>query len=981
MMRTKMLLVLGLALIGSIALSISVSSAVLPGDTDTALRPTPTAETLPPDYEPSIPSDPEALPDLVVESIQLTPARPYVEQEVLVRVTIKNMGMVDVEPSNAFFLDFYINPPTDDLHGLRGDFYWPVQGQYMKAGASVTFYRSWVFTDSVSFNLWAQVDTPSPPDFPLGHVTEANEDNNIRGPEYVSVRTHYAWVEKDQKDFFRNMASTLDVVPLSGTVGIPTYTIGIDVNGDSALALGVFEEPPTSTWGLSPTIPSSDMPDYNMLHPDIKLNEVETNDQRYPTVHAAGSLVVAVWEDGRNGPIYGKDVYLRWSDDNGDTWYDSLQVNDVGDNDQKHPSVAVSPSGSVVVAWQDHRDNSFDIYVQVFRYSGGNLIRCHANGDCSSACDPVSQACNFRVDTDANQTDQIIPDIAADAPGDFFVVWQDQRNGNDDIFSARSYTSTVPCPQNRGELGYHPHLPANEGAAPEQLYLCWGDDTLIPDAAGPAKQANPSISAVEGLKITGFDYEAIPGDPPELIIHHVYSEPTTFVAVAWEDDREGDTDIYLVYSDDEGETYVFDDRLNDEKPPNTCNNVEQWDPAVATNQWMKEITIIVPVPPYGEATAQIRVPVTTMHIVWQDFRNSTDANHLNDPDIYYIAITAEPDSYPPHSLLFVEEEAQDKINENDERPWHRGAVWQGEPDVAATPSGVTLADSDGYNVFVIWADNRNYGIQFDNVDIYFRLISNVGAPTEFVGGNNISVNDHVRLHDVDLSTYTMYRTDLPPHARQHYPSVASTLVAQWPTIFSGYVYVAWDDDRITDPFADRNIYLARSNLTFGGHYDIFVAPPGAPPDTPGQGLHYGSGAYVSQVFDSGSDETVWYVVDWHAWTDSGTYITIQTRLGNSRAEVLNSDWYPKNYPFPDDAVSIGAPLQGYDAPGQHIVDASGNRFPQARFIQYRINLWARDAAPDTPPIVKNTPCIFDVLLYYEHPPIVLLPAVYKNQAP
>lgn len=981
MMRTKMLLVLGLTLVGLIALSVSVSGAVLPGDRDTALRPTPTAETLPPDYEPSAPADPEALPDLVVESIYLNPANPHVEEEVSVRVTIKNIGAVDVEPGNAFFLDFYINPPTDDLHGLRGDFYWPVQGHFMKVGESVTFYKTWVFTDSVSYNLWAQVDTPSPPDYPLGHVIEANEDNNIWGPEYVSVRTHYAWVEKDQKDFFRNMASTLDVVPISGTVGIITSTPGLNLAGDSALSLGVFEEPPHSTWGLSPTIPADDMPDYNMLYPDAQLNVVEANDQRYPIIHAAEGVVVAVWEDGQHGPIYGKDVYLRWSDDQGTTWHDPLQVNDVQDNDQKHPAVAVSSNGKIVVAWQDHRGDSFDLYVQSFEYSGGSLIRCHSNGDCTSACDPASQACNLRVDTDANHKDQIIPDVAVDARGNFFVVWQDQRNGNDDIFSVRSYTSTVPCPQSRGELGYHPRLPADQSAAPDQdVYLCWGDDTTIPDAAGPSKQAEPSVSAVYGLKITGFDYEAIPGDPPELIIHRVYSEPTTFVVVTWEDDREGDTDIFLVYSDDEGETYVFDTRLNDDKGPGSSNGVEQWDPAVATNQWMKEIVLVVPVPPYGEATKEIKVPVTTMHVVWQDFRNSTDADHINNPDIYYIAITAEPDSYPPHSLIFVEEETQGKVNDNDERPWHQGPVWQGEPDVDATASGVVLAESDGYNAFVVWADNRNYKLQFDNVDIYLRLYSNVGAPTDFIGGNNFSVNDHVRLHDVDLNAYTGYRRDLPPHARQHYPSIASTLVAQWPTIFGGYIYVAWDDDRITDPFADRNVYMARSNLMFGGQYKIFTAPPGAPPDTPGQGLRYGSGAYVSQVFDSGSDETVWYVLDWHAQTDSGTYVTIQTRLGNSRAEVLNSDWYPKRFPFPDDAVSIGSPLQGYDAPGQYVVDASGNRHPQARFIQYRINVWARDAAPDTPTVILNTPYVLDVILYYEHPPIILLPSVYKNSA-
>jgi hypothetical protein len=457
-MRNRSLLTLALILIALLALGL-VASGVALSQEPSPVRATATPAALPEGYEVRAPADPEALPDLVVQSVRLFPPNPYVNQDALVQVTIKNVGTADVEATNNFFLDLYINPPTDNLSGIPGDYDWGVQGYLMGVGESATFevVLEDVFTDTASYNLWAQVDTPFLPDetFPLGHVTESNEDNNILGPKYVTVRTHYSWVEKDHVDFFSNMASTLDVVPRVGTVGIVTNTPGLELTGDSALVLGIFDEPPPmASWGTSD---STD--DYNMIEPDTRLNDVTETDQRFPFVHAAtppggipgeDDLVVAVWEDGRNGPTFGRDIFLRWSDDGGQTWNvpDPEEIKDrVNDDDgyadQKNAAVAVAPSGDIVVVWQDQRAGNYDIYAQMFRYVGatGELVRCHKNGLCDplDPCDPMMIDCNVRVDTGAADQDQILPDIAVDEEGNFYVAWQDQRNNNDDIFAVRSY--------------------------------------------------------------------------------------------------------------------------------------------------------------------------------------------------------------------------------------------------------------------------------------------------------------------------------------------------------------------------------------------------------------------------------------------------------------------------------------------------------------------------------------------------------------
>ena len=53
----------------------------------------------------------------------------------------------------------------------------------------------------------------------------------------------------------------------------------------------------------------------------------------------------------------------------------------------------------------------------------------------------------------------------------------------------------------------------------------------------------------------------------------------------------------------------------------------------------------------------------------------------------------------------------------------------------------------------------------------------------------------------------------------------------------------------------------------------------------------------------------------------------------------------------------GAPIPGYDAPGQHIEDASAQSWPQARYIQYRVNYFTRDSI--------YTPELDDLTIFFD----------------
>jgi len=920
-------------------------------------RPTPTVAPLPPGFTPPAPpreDDPEALPNLIVESITTDPINPLVNVTCTIKVTIKNESSTPLGVTNNFFTDLYVNPQSTNLTGKRGDVYWGVQGFYMGAGQSYVMTTTWVFTDAVAQNLWVQVDTPTPPEYPRGDVIEHNEDDNILGPTYVQVTTNSRFVQQNHVDFMRGMCNTLDVVPVSGTLGIVTNVPGITITGDSALVLGIFEEPPYR-WGVS-----ANTDDYNAKWPDRLLNsDAITNDQTNPIIAASGDYLIAVWQDGRYAPIYGTHIYMTWSDDQGTTWYTpTIRVNDditITGVLHEHPSAAIADSGDVVVAWQDRRSGtSFDIYVQQYQITGTPPAL-------------VSIGPNRRVDTDAGAHDQIYPDVAVDKEGHFYIAWQDQRNGNDDIFAVRSVGS---------------------GAT-----LQWDDDTLISDEPARSKQATPSIDVIMGVVITDVDYIIVTPPPPSepyVEITEIYTDERPIIVVAWEDWRNGNSDIYIVRSVDYGETYGMDIRVNQDYVP-SGKAVGHLDPATTVTMGMKEVTLRIRTP-IGDFDADVILPIAYVHVVWQDYRNSTvfyPSGLGNDPDIYYAQFSYEP-SYEDVSTYIFQYEFEEKINHNDYRPWQSGAVWQGYPEIDGQNFYDPVEEEWEYDIYVVWADGRNYGGEENNYDIYLAVKTNAATGLPCYLENNIVVNSGAKLHNFDPAKNPAYRVDSPPPARQLRPSVAATLQRKWPTVYvpGGYIFIVWDDDRIADPFVNRDVYFARTNTLFINHSPAGPFPSGP---VPGGGYYYGGGTYVSEVLDTGSYSSTWYIVDWHAWTEDGTYITLQTRLGNTITEVLTSDWVPNrnvptanNWPYPDGVESIGAPLEGYDAPGQHIIDAAGQPLHQARYIQYKVNMWTKGLGPDPPwepypyyGIVK-TPQLFDVILHYNAPARLYLPLVLRN---
>lgn len=140
--------------------------------------------------------------------------------------------------------------------------------------------------------------------------------------------------------------------------------------------------------------------------------------QQAPSIaYADAESYLIVWEDYRSGSSF--DIYGAGSNDGAK--FGPIPICTVS-RDQRNPVVAWNGSHYLVI-WEDNRNGSFfDIYGM--RVSKGNTL---LDGTVSSGGRSVSIA----------NGDQLHPDIIWNAKDCFFVVWEDHRNSDADIYGTR----------------------------------------------------------------------------------------------------------------------------------------------------------------------------------------------------------------------------------------------------------------------------------------------------------------------------------------------------------------------------------------------------------------------------------------------------------------------------------------------------------------------------------------------------------------
>jgi hypothetical protein len=406
-------------------------------------------------------------------------------------------------------------------------------------------------------------------------------------------------------------------------------------------------------------------------------------------IAADGDNLHVVWYDNRDG---NDEIYYKRSADGGVSWGSDTRLT-INNAASQIPSVAVT--GSIVhITWADLRDGNNEIYYK--RSTDGG----------------TTWGSDIRLTTDAAIS--ILPSLAVSGAA-VHVVWRDSRDGNQEIYYKGSSdggttwgadtrltnsigTSTSPSVAADGQYVYAAWQDNRDGNA--EIYFksssnsgtSWGTDTRLTNDI-----ANSNAAAVAAA---GSD------------IH-----------VVWNENRDGNTEIYYKHSATGGQTWGTDTRLTN-------------DPAISSG-------------------ASIAASGQIVHTTWRDDRNG-------NPEIYY------------------------KRSANYGGSWSADLRLTNDANISFTPS----VAASGSAVHVVWRDTRD-----GNNEIYYKSDSTGNSLPSVNAGNNVTIYLGYGLQQATLTaTATGGR---PPYSYlwSNTDITQSTIVS--PVITTSYTVTVTDDLGIT----------------------------------------------------------------------------------------------------------------------------------------------------------------------------------------
>jgi|WetSurMetagenome_2_1015567.scaffolds.fasta_scaffold18299_3 hypothetical protein len=208
---------------------------------------------------------------------------------------------------------------------------------------------------------------------------------------------------------------------------------------------------------------------------DVRLTN-NSSDSRYACIAVSGSNVYVVWQDLRDG---NGEVYYKYSSDGGTTWgTDTRLTNATGDS--VYPSLGISGS-TIHLAWHDTRNGLPNIEIYYKRSTDGGL----------------TWSSDVRLTNDAAQS--WYPALAVSGQT-VSVVWDDARDGNQEIYYKRS---------------------TDDG-------ITWSSDTRLTNATG--------ISEFCNIAVSGSIIHATWNDTRDGGAREIYYKRSTNSGTSWETD-------------------------------------------------------------------------------------------------------------------------------------------------------------------------------------------------------------------------------------------------------------------------------------------------------------------------------------------------------------------------------------------------------------------------------------------------------------
>ncbi len=272
--------------------------------------------------------------------------------------------------------------------------------------------------------------------------------------------------------------------------------------------------------------------------PDVQITVA--NNKRAPRISVFGtSYFYIVGADDRNG---NQDIFLeKYNSSTGNSEWNDVKVNvDANSNAQVKPDIAVDSVGNSYIAWMDDRNGNWDVYAQKYDPDGNNLW-----------------VADLKINIDAGIHNQENPRAVVDDEDNFYVVWEDEINGNKDIFLAKfdgdGNTLFAGKKINTDSSGLDQYEPNIVFDGSDYLYLCWSDKrNSQPDIyAGKYDKAGTRIISDNWV---GGDVKINDDSMPDAwrTKSAVAYFSDSAIYFSWQDDRNGNPDIYSAKFDSGG---------------------------------------------------------------------------------------------------------------------------------------------------------------------------------------------------------------------------------------------------------------------------------------------------------------------------------------------------------------------------------------------------------------------------------------------
>ena len=391
-------------------------------------------------------------------------------------------------------------------------------------------------------------------------------------------------------------------------------------------------------------------------------------------------------------------------------------------------SVAVRGQ-EVFTAWYDVRNGDSDVFFA------------------KSADGGATFGPNVRVNDDTGHSRQYKPSLGLDAAGTIYMIWRDDRRGHADIFFARSEDGGKTFTKNlllNDDTGWAYQGNPSIGVSPEgNVYAAWSDDRNENGDIYFTVSRDRGRSFARNLRLNDDTGRAVQSHPT------VGAGSGGLVVVAWEDFRNGRSEVYLARSTDAGKTFEPNRRVM-----SGAEGTVQVSPSIAVD-------------PHGRVA-----------VAWAQFRPQTGPA---DP----------PDAAKGETLWWEkvrEGDADIELAVSADGGSHFGPPMQVNDDRSGRPQAFpSVAFDPRGGIDLAWEDFRN-----GQADIYFAQI----------GTGPVSLRSNQKVNDDTV------------RALHYHPSLAVD--------GEGRAYLLWTDGRgnpfVSSPDADsrteeegNDIYFARSN--------------------------------------------------------------------------------------------------------------------------------------------------------------------------